>query len=671
MVPSYLSTEFLTGSTFDSLLRSKLLVKREGLSLLVRSSSGGTVATVTQADLIGSAGVVHVIDAVLRADAANLAYVQLVHAAPLAPSVVLSFADATVSGGPDALTLQLGQSSSYFGMADGTYSLQISRGACDTATITALTSSADPGPLLATTMATNPACGACLMGCTSSGDAMSCVMGCVGTLVDAVAASLTIAAYSENAVPTFQTCVLRDRNGLSVACFTDGTGKWDSTLTAGNIQDQQELSVVGLVNLMDSPTTAMSKPFSSTRDVQTILINAQGESVQAMPAGNWSIQFSPAMRERLSVEFQGGSAYRVVYLGGATASGCITVPVIALGAIPVVDVPIVRKSLDILGIVKQTATLKTLALIIRAAGMDSELQTSSEASMCTLLAPSDSALSTIAPAEFARLMRPENVAELRQLLRFHLLTSAVRLPVDGAQVNTRAGGSILIESQDGSTVVLGKNRIRLATVSNDGQEATNGLVYVIDRVLPLLQAMPPMAPTKAPMEAASQAPSASTSSCTMTQLTKLSNSATQEKKCLLCSTSALIELQAMAPVCAACLIQCGTRGADSQMGCAFDSCVAASPVGTVTSAPKAGSVTTAPKPSSGGTSSPMGAPPCSAVPDAVADVALAVSGTLAAPVAQLVASLPGGKAGKCGQCIARANQTGKLDSTLLSVCVGE
>ena len=85
-------------------------------------------------------------------------------------------------------------------------------------------------------------------------------------------------------------------------------------------------------------------------------------------------------------------------------SSCVVVAVIALGDLPPFEVPFVRKTLDILAIVKQTATLKTLALIISAAGMGSELQSSSDESMCTLLAPSDSALSAMAPAEFARLM---------------------------------------------------------------------------------------------------------------------------------------------------------------------------------------------------------------------------------------------------------------------------
>ena len=54
------------------------------------------------------------------------------------------------------------------------------RAQCDMATLTALSASTDKSSALPNLLATNPACGQCVMACQSAPDKEACVMGCIG-----------------------------------------------------------------------------------------------------------------------------------------------------------------------------------------------------------------------------------------------------------------------------------------------------------------------------------------------------------------------------------------------------------------------------------------------------------------------------------------------------------
>lgn len=98
----------------------------------------------------------------------------------------------------------------------------------------------------------------------------------------------------------------------------------------------------------------------------------------------------------------------------------------------------------------------------------------------TIFAPTDAAFAKLPQAERAELLDPANVAELRQLLLYHVMVAAV----ESSQITGTRGG---VETAAGVPAQLdgtsGGIKIDDATVTTADVHASNGAVFVIDAVL--------------------------------------------------------------------------------------------------------------------------------------------------------------------------------------------
>ena len=98
----------------------------------------------------------------------------------------------------------------------------------------------------------------------------------------------------------------------------------------------------------------------------------------------------------------------------------------------------------------------------------------------TLFAPTDAAFAALPEDERARLLDPANAQELRNRLLYHVIVADVTgAQIEGARgaVPTAGGAQVLI---DGTGDAI---KVDAATVVRADLDASNGGVYVIDRVL--------------------------------------------------------------------------------------------------------------------------------------------------------------------------------------------
>ncbi len=122
-----------------------------------------------------------------------------------------------------------------------------------------------------------------------------------------------------------------------------------------------------------------------------------------------------------------------------------------------------------------TADLSTLTTALQAADLVSVLQNDGP---FTVFAPVNSAFAQLPAGELDRLLQPENVAELQELLQYHVVSGALFAAdlSEGQTLTTLAGGEIEISLSGGPSV----NGEAITTVDI---EASNGVVHLIDGVL--------------------------------------------------------------------------------------------------------------------------------------------------------------------------------------------
>ena len=96
----------------------------------------------------------------------------------------------------------------------------------------------------------------------------------------------------------------------------------------------------------------------------------------------------------------------------------------------------------------------------------------------TVFAPTNDAFAKLPEGTVETLVKPENVDALRNILKYHVTTSALQLEwfKDGQTVSMANGKRTTMGVKDGKVTVNGANI--LATIP-----AENGIVYVIDAVL--------------------------------------------------------------------------------------------------------------------------------------------------------------------------------------------
>ena len=116
-----------------------------------------------------------------------------------------------------------------------------------------------------------------------------------------------------------------------------------------------------------------------------------------------------------------------------------------------------------------------LRTMLRTTGLLNQLQ---QGESFTLFAPTDAAFKALPDQVLATLMRPENINQLTNLLKYHLIS---------AQVNVTELSSGKIESLQGTPlkVEIGSEQVRIeeATVIEPDIQASNGVIHVIDKVM--------------------------------------------------------------------------------------------------------------------------------------------------------------------------------------------
>ncbi len=126
-------------------------------------------------------------------------------------------------------------------------------------------------------------------------------------------------------------------------------------------------------------------------------------------------------------------------------------------------------------VVDNTSSFKTLAIALKAAGLDQALQTQGPV---TLFAPTDEAFAALPAGTLQRLLQPENRDALRQVLAYHLIAGNYpSSDIQAGKVETAGGAPVTIAMQDGVVTVGG------AMVVQPDIAASNGVIHAIDKVL--------------------------------------------------------------------------------------------------------------------------------------------------------------------------------------------
>lgn len=149
------------------------------------------------------------------------------------------------------------------------------------------------------------------------------------------------------------------------------------------------------------------------------------------------------------------------------------------GVIHVIDSVILPSSKNIPATADNAGTFKTLLAAAKAANLVSAL---SGDKPLTVFAPTDEAFARLPEGAVANLLKPENVAQLTQILLYHVVEGRVysdqALKLDEAR--TLGGNYIQISTRKGGAFI---NDSKLTAIDI---EASNGVIHVVDNVL-----MPP------------------------------------------------------------------------------------------------------------------------------------------------------------------------------------
>ncbi len=132
---------------------------------------------------------------------------------------------------------------------------------------------------------------------------------------------------------------------------------------------------------------------------------------------------------------------------------------------------------SVVDVLRERGEFSTLLSALDAAQLTDTLRTQSAVS---IFAPTDAAFAALPEAERTRLLDPANVSELRQLLLYHVIVA----DVNSSQIEGALGG---VETAARTQVQLDGTgdaiKVDAATVTQADIDASNGAIFVIDRVL--------------------------------------------------------------------------------------------------------------------------------------------------------------------------------------------
>lgn len=132
----------------------------------------------------------------------------------------------------------------------------------------------------------------------------------------------------------------------------------------------------------------------------------------------------------------------------------------------------------LIGVIKADPELSTFAKLAQGAGFDPTL---SGPGPLTVLAPSNAAFAKLPPAELEALQKPENAAQLQQLLLYHIIPAAApssALKGTAGDVPTAKGNATVKIDGTGETL-----KVNGATITRADVSASNGTVHIIDTLL--------------------------------------------------------------------------------------------------------------------------------------------------------------------------------------------
>lgn len=134
---------------------------------------------------------------------------------------------------------------------------------------------------------------------------------------------------------------------------------------------------------------------------------------------------------------------------------------------------------DVLTTAARAGNFKTLVSAVVAAGLDAPLKGKGH---FTVFAPTDEAFAKLPKGALADLLKPENQEKLATVLKYHVVSGTVRVPVQPPahrleRAATLAGPDLTF-TRAGTTV-----KVNGATVTVRNIECSNGLIQVIDAVL--------------------------------------------------------------------------------------------------------------------------------------------------------------------------------------------
>lgn len=133
--------------------------------------------------------------------------------------------------------------------------------------------------------------------------------------------------------------------------------------------------------------------------------------------------------------------------------------------------------------------VSTFVSALKAAGLESTLE---QAGPLTVFAPSNEAFREQPKGMMENLMKPENAAQLRKLISYHII--AGRLSTDDlkkkiadgqghAELTTLQGGKLQISTHMGMHILLKSEDGDMGMSSSPDVNASNGVIHVIDNVM--------------------------------------------------------------------------------------------------------------------------------------------------------------------------------------------
>ena len=131
---------------------------------------------------------------------------------------------------------------------------------------------------------------------------------------------------------------------------------------------------------------------------------------------------------------------------------------------------------NITQLVNVDKTMTTLKKSVIAAGLGKKL---SEAGPFTIFAPSDKAFEKIDKESLENLLKPENKAELTELLEHHVVEGKIQMKdfKEGQKLKDINGKELHVHVKEGKVSLNGSN------IQGQDIQASNGVVYSLDTVM--------------------------------------------------------------------------------------------------------------------------------------------------------------------------------------------